>query len=69
MEIIFFVVGILIGILITIKLNKRERIHGIIYVDHKTEQCKFQITSDELSNRNKKIAVFYIDHNATISQE
>ena len=69
MEFIFFIGGLLLGILIMKKISKRERIHGVIDVDHNTEQCIFHITSNEMSDRKKKIVVFYINHDANISQE
>lgn len=69
MEFIFFVGGLVIGFALTMIYKARERIHGIIHVDHKTEQCIFNITSDQLANPKNKIAVFIIDHNADISRE
>ena len=69
MEILLFIGGMLLGIIIMKIHSARERIHGVIEVDHKTEQCKILITSDELSNRKKKIAAFVIKHDAKISRE
>ena len=69
MEFIFLIGGTLLGIAVMKILNSGERIHGIIHVDHETEQCVFNITSEELSNRKKKIAVFVINHDAKISRE
>ena len=69
MEILFFIGGLVLGIIATVIYKNREIIHGIIYVDHKTEQCMFNIRSDELSNPKKKTAVFIIDHNAELSRE
>lgn len=69
MEIILFIGGVILGIVCTLIYKSRERIHGVIHVDHDTEQCIFNITSDEVSKRNKKIAVFYINHEAKISRE
>lgn len=69
MEFLFFIGGLLIGILVMKIMRNKERIHGVIDIDHNTEQCKFHITSFEMSNRKKKIAVFYINHDANISQE
>lgn len=69
MEFIFFLGGIVLGVIFTLIFKSRERIHGIVHVDHDTEQCTFSITSDQLSKRDKKIAVFYINHNAKISRE
>ena len=69
MELIFFACGLLLGIIFMSIRRGRERIHGIIHIDHKTEQCIFNITSEELSDRKKKIAVFIINHDAEISRE
>lgn len=69
MELLFLVIGIAIGIIIMLIHRSRERIHGIVHVDHDTEQCIFSITSDQLSDRKKKIAVFVINHNAKISRD
>lgn len=69
MSVLIFIVGIIVGAVATFIFTRRERIHGIIHLDHKTEQCLINITSDELSNPKKKIAVFVINHNADLSQE
>lgn len=69
MEFIFFIAGVILGIIFMQILKSRERIHGIVHVDHNTEQCIFSITSDQLSNRKKKIAVFIINHDAKISRD
>ena len=69
MEILIFVGGMILGIIGTLIFKSRERIHGVVNIDHETEQCIFSLTSDQLSKRDKKIAVFYINHNAKISRE
>ena len=69
MEILIFLGGVIIGIICTLKYKSRERIHGIVHIDHKTEQCIFSLTSDQLTDRKNKIAVFMINHNAEISRE
>ena len=69
MEILIFIGGLIAGIILTICYKKQEIIHGVIHVDHETEQCVFNITSTELSNPKKKTAVFVIDHNARLSRE
>ena len=58
MDYLYFVIGWILGAIFIAIKRSRERIHGIVHVDHNTEQCIFNITSDQLSNRNKKIAVF-----------
>lgn len=69
MNLLFFIGGIILGVIATLIFKSRERIHGRIHIDHKTEQCIFQITSEEVNDRKKKIAVFYINHDADISRE
>lgn len=69
MEFIFFVGGIIVGILFMVLKQKNEIIHGVVHVDHETKNCIFSITSDQLADRSKKTAVFVINHNAEISRE
>lgn len=69
MAVLIFLGGVILGVLCTLKYKSRERIHGIIHIDHETEQCIFSLTSDELNNRDKKIVVFMVNHDATISRE
>ena len=69
MEVLIFIAGLILGIISTIIYKNREIIHGIIYVDHETEQCVFNIRSAELSNPKKKTAVFVISHDAKLSRE
>lgn len=69
MNFIFLLGGVILGVVLTLIYKSRERIHGIVHIDHKTEQSVFSITSDQLTDRKKKIAVFYINHDAQISRE
>ena len=69
MEFLYFIGGVLLGVVFMKIRSARERIHGVIEVDHQTEQCKIHITSEELSNPKKKIAAFVIKHDAKISRE
>lgn len=69
MGFVIFLGGVIIGIIAMYVYTRKERIHGIIHLDHKTQQCLINITSDELSNPKKKIAVFVIDHEAELSRE
>lgn len=69
MEFIFFAGGVILGTILTAIFKSKESIHGVIEVDHRTEQCIFRLTSDELQNPKNKKAVFSINHNANISRE
>lgn len=61
--------GAIIGIIASKWLENHTKTHGVIDVDHNTEQCTFRITSTELSDRKTKKAVFVINHDARISRE
>ena len=69
MELLFIVAGIIIGFTLSWIRRGRERIHGVVHVDHKNNQCAFSIRSEDLANPKKKIAVFVINHNADLSRE
>lgn len=69
MGLLYFIGGVVLGVIIMLIHRSRERIHGIVHVDHDTEQCIFSLTSDQLSDRKKKIAVFVINHDAKISRD
>lgn len=71
MQILYFVSGLLLGIIITsitISINNHKT-HGIIEVDHASGQCIVRITSDEVADIKNKKSVFNINHNAVISRE
>ena len=69
MEFVIFIVGLLIGIGFMWFKQNNEKIHGIVHVDHESESCAFSITSGQLADRSKKIAVFVINHDAKLSRE
>lgn len=69
MEILIFLGGLILGVVSTMIYKSRERIHGLVHVDHETEQCVFSLTSDQLTDRKKKIAVFLINHEAKFSRD
>lgn len=69
MEILLFIGGLILGIAVTMIYRARERVHGIIHVDHNTQQCVVNMRSEELMDKKKKIAVFVLNHEAEISRE
>jgi hypothetical protein len=69
MVFIFFIGGVILGVIGTLIYRSRERIHGVVHIDHKTKQCTCNLISDEVMNVKKKIAVFIINHQAEISRE
>ena len=69
MPFILFLLGVAVGISWTIWFEGRKKIQGFIDVDHDTDQCIVRMTSEDLRNRKRKKAIFYINHDATISRE
>ena len=70
MEFLFLIGGMIIGIVFTLLVTKREsKIYGIVDIDHNSGLCRFHITSSELSDRRNTKAIFRINHNAAISRE
>lgn len=61
--------GVLLGVFAEKIYENHMKTHGVIEVDHDTEQCKIHITSDELSNRKTKKVIFIVNHDAKISRE
>ncbi len=64
-----YLLGIIIGVIITVIHYNFEKINGVIVVDHKTEQCVIKTLSQDLTDIRKKRAVFYIDHNGKLPRE
>ena len=69
MEIIFLLGGAFLGATVYYAIENRTKIHGIIDVDHNTQQCKVNIISSELSDRRTKTVVFMVNHDAVISRD
>lgn len=69
MEVIFILIGFALGCITTLFIKSRCKIHGVIEIDHNARLCRSRITSDELLDRNTKIAVFEVKHDVIISQE
>ena len=73
MDIIGFLGGALIGCTLTTIFfdlyRKRQKIDGIIDVDHTNNLCQAHITSTDLSNPKVKTAIFVVNHNANLSRE
>lgn len=69
MDFIFITGGALAGVIIGRLIEKRNKIHGVIDVDHHTNQCKIRITSEELANPKTKKVIFAVNHDAVISRE
>lgn len=64
-----FIIGILIGLIISKIYNRRKRINGVINVDHANGLCKFQISNNSLLDYKKTDALFIINHKAVIREE
>lgn len=67
--IIFFVLGFIIGqILIKISVGK-ERVTGVVQIDHSSGLCRFRVEDETLSDLKCKKVVFRVDHNAIINED
>ena len=66
---IYYLIGVIIGIILTNIFHKKRKIAGIIYIDHENENCLCHITSDELTNRRNTEVIFLVEHNADLSRE
>ena len=69
MEIIFYIVFFLFGILIDRFILRKEEVHGKVYIDEKTGLCRFKLESDDIANLKTKKAVFKIYHNSRVSRD
>ena len=69
MGLLYFTGGLVVGIIVMLLLQRNEKIHGIIEVDHADETCKIHVTSNELADRKVKVVTFYVDHNADFSRD
>lgn len=69
MEFLFFIGGTIVGFIFTKILHSRERIHGVLEVDHNNNTCRFLTNLDEVSNRKHKEIKFLINHDANISRD
>lgn len=65
---LYIILGIIIGLSLSIMWKSKTTTVGVIQVDHKSGLCKVCITSDDLANTKCKKAVFKIDHNITIRE-
>lgn len=72
-KLLYFILGILIGIFITILFliihNRYNKIAGIICVDSKNNLCKVMLNSQELSNLKVKKAILDVKHDVDLSRE
>ena len=69
MEFIFLIVGIVIGVAVTMIFNNSTKAYGFIEIDHEKQLCNVVVSSEELSNRKKKKAMLKIIHDVEISQD
>lgn len=69
MPFIFLTIGFALGCTITLLINSRCKIHGFVEVDHNTRECKFHLSSGELSDRKSKKIVFEVRHDVEVSRE
>lgn len=70
---IAFIGGSIFGCLITLLIlywhRNRQKISGVIFVDEKSNLCKFNILSNDLANKQTKEAIFLVAHETDLSRE
>lgn len=70
MGIVFYLIGGFIGgFSFAMMYDMLHKTYGVIEVDHKTNSCRVRMTSNDLSNRKNKKAVFKIDHDVIFSRD
>ena len=69
MDIISYIIGIICGIIMTVIINRKKKIYGIIDVDKKTGLCRIHISSNDLGNINVKHVLFVVNHDAELKSE
>ena len=71
LDVLLFLVGVIVGVLITWIIYRLKTIHGILKIDTSNiEQDIYRICIDDLDNLSKKKrVVLKVDPNATLSQE
>lgn len=71
LDVFLFLVGVIVGVLITWIMYRLKTIHGILKIDTSNiEQDIYRICIDDLDNLSKKKrVVLKVDPNATLSQE
>lgn len=65
-EYLYFLIGIIIGIIFMVLKNKIKQTQGIIQVDEKKNLCRILVTSADLSNFKCKKVLFKVEHNIDI---
>lgn len=71
LDVLLFLVGVIVGVLITWIIYRLKTTHGILKIDTSNiEQDIYRICIDDLDNLSKKKrVVLKVDPNATLSQE
>lgn len=71
LDVLLFLVGVIVGLLITWIMYRLKTTHGILKIDTSNiEQDIYRICIDDLDNLSKKKrVVLKVDPNATLSQE
>lgn len=67
--ILILLMGIIIGLCISKIIQNLTTEVGTIDVDHVTNLCKLNVTSDQINKLSTKRVVFTVNHNAEISRE
>ena len=69
MGVLHFLLGFVVGITLFKIISLLTSAAGIISVDHESGLCRVFISSEDLSNRSCKKAVFKVEHDAVIRDD
>lgn len=66
---LFFILGIIVGMIILKIITNSRTVTGVVQIDHETGLCRFKITNETLSNPKCQKVIFDVHHDAKISDE
>lgn len=66
---LFFILGIVLGILINNILRNKRTVTGVVQIDHETGLCRFCVEREDLSNPNCRMVIFTVQHDAKITEQ
>ena len=69
MEIIYILLGIIVGICIIKIIDIFKKVQGTITVDHESGLCSVFISTDKLTKTSTKRVIFEVRHDAILPRE
>ena len=69
MEVIYILLGIIVGICIVRIIDIFKKVQGTITVDHDSGLCSVFITTDKLMKKSTKRVIFEVKHDAILPRE